>query len=82
MRAKLYTTPQCVPCKRVKQYIAIHELDVEIVDDMTKFPPNLRTVPMLEVDGQFTTGDSAVIQKLKELDEPKQQDIIRHNNIQ
>jgi glutaredoxin len=71
MVAKLYTTPQCVPCKRVKQYIAINKLDVKIIDDMTKFPPNLRSVPMLVVDGEFTNGDVAVIQKLKELDEPQ-----------
>jgi len=71
MGIRLYTTKQCVPCKRVKQYIVINKLDVEIIDDMSRFPPNLRTVPLLEVDGYFTTGDSAIIKKLKELDEPE-----------
>lgn len=63
---KLYTQSWCGPCKIVKQFIEANDIQVEIVDDMQKFPKQVRSVPVLEVDGRFIVGDSPIIKKLKE----------------
>lgn len=66
---KLYTTPSCGPCKRVKALIAAEGYDVTIIDSFSKFPPDIRSVPTLEVDGKYIVGDTPIIKKLKEENE-------------
>lgn len=63
---KLYTTPTCAPCKRVKLFIQAEGIEATIIDEISKFPKAVRSVPTLEVNGEFTVGDSNIIKKLKE----------------
>lgn len=63
---KLYSQPSCGPCKRVKALILANGWDVEIITEQDRFPPGLRSVPTLEVDGELIVGDTPIIKKLKE----------------
>ncbi|AHI30262.1 YbbN family protein [Marinobacter similis] len=44
---KLFTTPTCAPCKALKLALTADDLmgDIELVDDIDQFPPEVRGVP-------------------------------------
>lgn len=60
--------PNCGPCARVKDWLNAQPepIELEILGDPKEFPATIRSVPTLEVDGKFLTGDHPIIQMLKE----------------
>jgi glutaredoxin 3 len=61
---KLYTTPTCVPCKAVKQFlndreVAFTEIDVaadkEAMQELVRISGNI-TVPVVTIDGEVVVG--------------------------
>ncbi len=61
---KLYTTPTCVPCKAVKQFLNdrgadFTEIDVaadkEAMQELVRISGNI-TVPVVTIDGEVVVG--------------------------
>ena len=65
---KLYTTNWCAPCTVVKNKIKecgynIVIVDVDVVFDL---PRDVRTVPTLEVGGEYITGSQNIIKRIEQ----------------
>ena len=55
---KIYSTPKCGECLRVKDYLDkkrlfYQEIDMTKVDAEEQSKLNIRSVPIIEIDGKF-----------------------------
>jgi glutaredoxin-like protein NrdH len=70
----VYSTPFCVPCDRLKQYLRQHGVQFEAKDLMMDEESaerleslGIRSSPVLEIDGQFFTGAQLAPEKIAQL---------------
>lgn len=70
---KLYTQPNCAPCKTIKKRLKGMDADYVVVDDLIEFPDELRSVPTLEVEGKMISGGTNVLKYLNDLESKESQ---------
>jgi len=70
----VYSTPFCVPCDRLKQYLKQHGVEFAAKDLMMDEDAadrleslGIRSSPVLEVDGNFYTGTQLAPESLANL---------------